>query len=540
MRDYNHWTMLGVLCELLPQAENRVTLADETDQYGMPVAHFSHTMCDNDKRNIAFATATMERIWEHAGAQDTLKIDRYAHLVGGARMGFAPRGQRRRRDHRVWGVPNLFVVDGSVLPTQGAANPALVIMALADRCAGLLRDKRVAPIRWLRWHDERRHVHLAADGHDERRRPISELSARAYTIPTDAPEVRRHARVGLDHARAGHREGGRRDGLGWTYGHQAIATADRHGRSPRQSTERDALDVPGGVDGDGAPRCATTGGPGLSSMAIAAVDVALWDLKAKLLDVPLAGCSGALSRRRCPIYGSGGFTSYSDAACAAAGGLGAEGIAMVKMKIGRDPVRQPQRVRAAREAIGPDVQLFVDANGAYRATSRRSRLAYRLAEHDVQLVRGAGLLGRPRRAAARSASTRPREWRSRPASTATTCPTSSGCWRPRPSTCCRPTSRAVRASPSCCASTRCAARAHARCRCTARPRSTPSPAPALETVVHIEYFHDHVRIEEMLFDGVPSRATARCQPTTSAPGWGWSSARPTPSATRPDPERYAA
>ncbi len=145
MRDYNHWTVLGVLCELLPQAENRVTLADETDQYGMPVAHFSHTMCENDKKNIAFATATMERIWEHAGAQDTVKIDRYAHLVGGARMGFAPEDSVVDAGHRVWGVPNLFLVDGSVFPTQGAANPALVIMALADRCADLLRHKRVAP-----------------------------------------------------------------------------------------------------------------------------------------------------------------------------------------------------------------------------------------------------------------------------------------------------------------------------------------------------------------------------------------------------------
>ena len=72
-------------------------------------------------------------------------MDRYAHLVGGARMGFEPDDSVVDRDHRVWGVPNLFVVDGSVLPTQGAANPALVIMALADRFAGLLRDKRVGP-----------------------------------------------------------------------------------------------------------------------------------------------------------------------------------------------------------------------------------------------------------------------------------------------------------------------------------------------------------------------------------------------------------
>jgi choline dehydrogenase-like flavoprotein len=146
MRDYNHWSILGLLCELLPNADNRVTLAEETDQYGMPIAHFSHSLGENDKRNIAFATKTIETIWEHAGAQDTLKIDRYAHLVGGARMGFAANNSVVDANHRVWGVPNLFVVDRSVLPTQGAANPALVIMALADRCADLLGRKRVTRV----------------------------------------------------------------------------------------------------------------------------------------------------------------------------------------------------------------------------------------------------------------------------------------------------------------------------------------------------------------------------------------------------------
>jgi choline dehydrogenase-like flavoprotein len=143
MRDYNHWTVVGSLCELLPQAENRVTLAGQVDRYGMPVAAFSYSLCDNDKANIDFATKKMYEIWEHAGAQDILKIDRYAHLVGGCRMGFSPEDSVVDSSHRVWGIDNLFVCDGSVCPTQGSANPALVIMALADRLAGLLADKRV-------------------------------------------------------------------------------------------------------------------------------------------------------------------------------------------------------------------------------------------------------------------------------------------------------------------------------------------------------------------------------------------------------------
>ncbi|MFN2629501.1 MAG: GMC family oxidoreductase [Gaiellaceae bacterium] len=148
MRDYNHWSVLGVLCELLPQAENRVTLSrTEQDGYGMPVAVFSHSLCENDKANIAYATTVMEEIWDGAGAQDTVKIDRYAHLVGGCRMGFAPADSVVDSSHRAWEVPNLFVADGSVLPTEGSANPALVIMALSDRLAGLLRDKRVGAAR---------------------------------------------------------------------------------------------------------------------------------------------------------------------------------------------------------------------------------------------------------------------------------------------------------------------------------------------------------------------------------------------------------
>jgi choline dehydrogenase-like flavoprotein len=145
MRDYNHWSVLGVLCEFLPQAENRVTLAEEKDGYGMPIACFSHSLCDNDKRNVEFATGVLREIWEDAGAQDTLTIDRYAHLVGGCRLGFSPEDSVVDASQRAWEVPNLFVADGSVFPTQGAANPALVIMAVAARVADLLKRKKVGP-----------------------------------------------------------------------------------------------------------------------------------------------------------------------------------------------------------------------------------------------------------------------------------------------------------------------------------------------------------------------------------------------------------
>ena len=135
MRDYIHWATVGVLCEFLPLADNRVTLADECDRYGLPVARFSYSQCDNDKALLAAGRDTMQDILRAAGAEDVVTIERYAHLVGGARMGADPTRGVVDRDLRSFAVPNLYITDGSVLPTQGSANPALTIMALAARCA---------------------------------------------------------------------------------------------------------------------------------------------------------------------------------------------------------------------------------------------------------------------------------------------------------------------------------------------------------------------------------------------------------------------
>ncbi len=143
MRDYNHWYTLGVLSELLPLAENRVTVAGGvTDANGIPVARMDYSQCDNDRKNIAFAKRTLHDIFTAADAQDVLEIDRYAHLVGGCRMGTDPERSVIDADHRAWEVPNLFIADGSVMPTQGSANPALTIMALASRLAERLDLKR--------------------------------------------------------------------------------------------------------------------------------------------------------------------------------------------------------------------------------------------------------------------------------------------------------------------------------------------------------------------------------------------------------------
>ncbi|MDQ6745773.1 MAG: GMC family oxidoreductase [Actinomycetota bacterium] len=152
MRDFNHWYTLGVLCELLPQPENRVTVAGGvTDSHGLPVARMDYSQCENDRKSIAYAKRTLHDIFGAAEAQDVLEIDRYAHLVGGCRMGTDPERSVVDSDHRAWEVENLFVADGSVMPTQGSANPALTIMALSSRLAQRLDLKRRDPEAQRRW-----------------------------------------------------------------------------------------------------------------------------------------------------------------------------------------------------------------------------------------------------------------------------------------------------------------------------------------------------------------------------------------------------
>ncbi|MFD0526721.1 GMC family oxidoreductase [Kitasatospora arboriphila] len=135
MQDYIHWGTLGALCELLPLPGNRVTLSGEKDRHGLPVADFAYSQCDNDRAVIRAARATMERILKAASATEVITIERYAHLVGGCRMAARPEDGVVDRDLRSFAVPNLMITDGSVLPTQGSANPALTIMALVDRAA---------------------------------------------------------------------------------------------------------------------------------------------------------------------------------------------------------------------------------------------------------------------------------------------------------------------------------------------------------------------------------------------------------------------
>ncbi|AIY00515.1 glucose-methanol-choline oxidoreductase [Arthrobacter sp. PAMC 25486] len=138
MSDYVHWACLGALCEFLPQAGNRVTLANERDRHGLPVARFSYSQGENDRALMTAAQEKMELILTAAGADDVITINRYAHLVGGARMAGTQEDGVVDADCRSFAVANLLITDGSVLPTQGSANPALTIMAVAARAADRL------------------------------------------------------------------------------------------------------------------------------------------------------------------------------------------------------------------------------------------------------------------------------------------------------------------------------------------------------------------------------------------------------------------
>jgi choline dehydrogenase-like flavoprotein len=144
MQAYNHYAAIGVLGEILPDPRNAVTVhPTEKDQYGIPVPYVRFGLFENDRRMVRAGIARARAVLTAAGAVETHAVERYAHLVGTCRMGFRPADSVVDRWCRSWDVPNLLVCDGSVLPTQGSANPALTISALAARTADWLR--RAAP-----------------------------------------------------------------------------------------------------------------------------------------------------------------------------------------------------------------------------------------------------------------------------------------------------------------------------------------------------------------------------------------------------------
>jgi choline dehydrogenase-like flavoprotein len=139
MQDYNHYAAIGVLGEILPNERNYVSLhPTEKDRYGLPLAYSHFNLFENDRQLMQAGIARARAVLEAAGATETHSVNRYAHLVGTCRMGFSPQDSVVDQWCRTWDVPNLFVCDGSVMPTQGSANPAITISALAARTADWL------------------------------------------------------------------------------------------------------------------------------------------------------------------------------------------------------------------------------------------------------------------------------------------------------------------------------------------------------------------------------------------------------------------
>ncbi len=136
MLDYNHMVGVKMVGEMLPNEANRVTLADDRDQYGLRVAQITYKWGDNDKSLIQHALEQMGRSLEAIGARDMFRQeDDTNHLGGTARMGDDPARSVVNADCRSWDIPNLWVCDGSVFPTVGGVNPALTIQTIAMRTA---------------------------------------------------------------------------------------------------------------------------------------------------------------------------------------------------------------------------------------------------------------------------------------------------------------------------------------------------------------------------------------------------------------------
>jgi L-alanine-DL-glutamate epimerase-like enolase superfamily enzyme len=360
--------------------------------------------------------------------------------------------------------------------------------------------------------------------------PVTEIEVGAYTVPTDAPEADGTLAWDATTIVVVRARGGDETGVGYTYAGQAAATLVSEKLSGVVKG-RDAMAPQAAWDAMVA-QTRNLGRPGITSMAIAAVDVALWDLKARLLELPLCALMGRF-HDRVPVYGSGGFTSYSHERLAEQlGGWVEQGIPRVKMKVGSDPAADPERVRVARSAIGPDTELFVDANGAY-SVKQAVALTHRFLDEA-----GVTWLEEPVSSEDLIGLRQVREQVPAPIEVAAGEYGDDAPYFQR-----MLDAEAVdvlQADLTRCAGITELLRVGALCRASNRPLSLhcgPAihlhPALALEQLRHLEYFHDHVRIEHMFFDGVVTPRDGALHPDLQRPGIGLE-------FKREEAERYAA
>lgn len=351
------------------------------------------------------------------------------------------------------------------------------------------------------------------------RRPdarIQEVSVSAYRIPTDYPESDGTLEWNGTTLVLAEVSAADKQGIGYTYADRSTARLIQDLLAD-VVRNRDALDT-GACWMAMVKSVRNLGRPGIASMAISAVDAALWDLKSAILGIALIDLLGAV-RDGIEVYGSGGFTSYDKSRLQGQlSGWVAEGMRKVKIKVGREPAADVARVEAAREAIGDEPELFVDANGAYR---RKEALAFArefgllgvswfeepVSSDDLEglgMVREASPAGMEiaageygydgfyfeRMLAAGAVDVLQAD--------ASRCAGISGFLRA--AELCE--AHSVPLSAHCCPAL------HAQVCCA---------APA---AVHMEYFHDHTRIERMLFEGAPEPVNGVIRPDRSRPGLG--------------------
>ena len=348
---------------------------------------------------------------------------------------------------------------------------------------------------------------------------IDQLRVSAYRVPTDAPEADGTYQWDATTLVLVELDGDGRTGLGYTYADASLVRLiGGHLRDTLEGADPLAI---GAVNQQLWRSVRNLGRSGLAACAISALDCALWDLKAKLLELPLASLLGQ-RRERVPLYGSGGFTSYSDERLAEQLGawVAEGGCRWVKMKVGADSRRDAERVACARAAIG-DAGRFIDANGAHSA---RGAIAFarRVAEQRVswfeEPVSSDDLAGL-------------REVRTALDASAQAMDVAAGEYAYTPDdfrrlldqgavdvlqadlTRCGGVSGFLQAATLCEAyhldlSAHCAPALHRHVACA---------APRLR---HQEWFHDHVRLEQMLFDGAPEAQAGAMAPDLSRPGHG--------------------
>jgi L-alanine-DL-glutamate epimerase-like enolase superfamily enzyme len=346
--------------------------------------------------------------------------------------------------------------------------------------------------------------------------PITSAEVLACKVPTDEPESDGTLEWDSTTAVIVRLQAGGQWGLGYTFSHAAAGLLIREKLAPLL-VGQDVM-VTGARHRDLLREIRNLGRPGLVACAISALDVALWDLKAQVLGVPLFHLFGAV-RGEVPLYGSGGFTSYTlPRLQEQLSGYARQGMRRVKMKVGRHPEADPVRVRAAREAIGPDVALMVDGNGAY-AESGALAAAEQFASAGVdwfeEPVSSDDLDGLKRisdrappgmEITAGEYGYEPLYFRRMLAADAVHVIQADA-------TRCLGYTGFLKVAALCEAfnlplSAHTAPHLHLHCCCA---------APLLR---HIEYFHDHVRIAELLLDGAVSPQNGALRPDRSRPGHG--------------------